>query len=87
MSDRAARGSLTGRWAPRADGRPNLTGAITLERDMKTGERLWLVGYTRTVAGCEAYVSLVATTAHGGPRKRARRRAGDEGTGQPGAAC
>jgi hypothetical protein len=72
MSERAARGSLTGRWAPRA-GRPNLRGAITIEQDLPAGSKLWLAGWTRTAAGCEEF---------GGPRKRGRRRAEDEGAHQ-----
>jgi hypothetical protein len=78
MRERVARGSLNGRWAPRADGSPNLRGAITLETDMKAGDRLWLSGWTRSAGGGVEFVSLTATRAHGGPRKRTRRSAGYE---------
>lgn len=65
---RAARGSLGGRWTPRADRRPNLTGAITLEQALPAGTKLWLSGWTRSAVG-EEFVSLVVEVASGGPRK------------------
>jgi hypothetical protein len=40
MTDRAARGSLAGRWAPRSDRRPNLVGALTIEQALPAGARL-----------------------------------------------
>lgn len=73
MSERVARGSLTGRWAPHA-GSPNIRGSLTLEQDLPAGTKLWLAGWTRTAACCEEFVSIVATVATGGPRKRGRRR-------------
>ena len=78
MTDRAGRGSLTGRWSPRGDGYPNLRGAITLDTDLKAGQKLWLSGWTRSAAGCDEFVGLVANVANGGPRKRSEpRRDGD----------
>jgi len=37
VSARAARGSLAGSSSPRADNRPNMRGAITIERDLRAG--------------------------------------------------
>lgn len=73
---RAGRGSLSGAWGARLDGRPNLSGAITLERALPAGSKLWLHGWTRSAAGCEEFVSLVVTVAVGGPRHRRPKRAG-----------
>jgi hypothetical protein len=73
MSDataRAARGSLSGRWSPRTDGWPNLRGAITLERDLPAGSKLWLNGWTRQDGAGGEFVSLSADVARGGPRRR-----------------
>jgi hypothetical protein len=47
--------SLSGRWSPRADGEPNVTGAIVIEHDLQAGSKLWLSGWTRTAAGCDEY--------------------------------
>ena len=41
MTERAARGSLTGRWSARA-GSPNIRGALTIEQDLPAGTKLWL---------------------------------------------
>jgi hypothetical protein len=41
---RAAVGSIAGSSAPRADNRPNMRGAMTVERNLKAGTRLWLAG-------------------------------------------
>jgi hypothetical protein len=78
-SIRAARGSLTGRWTARADSLPNLRGAITLERDLPAGSKLWLSGWTRTIGGPYGaeYLSISATVAEGRPRKPRRRRVED----------
>jgi hypothetical protein len=79
MSDgsaRAGRGSLSGRWSPRGDRWPNLRGAITLERDLPAGSKLWLNGWTRQDGAGGEFVSLSAEVAQGGQRKagyRARR--------------
>jgi hypothetical protein len=70
MADRAGRGSLTGRWSARADQRPNLTGAITLERDLPAKTRLWLTGWTKTIAGGQAVVLLVEIAEEGGRSSR-----------------
>jgi hypothetical protein len=73
VSDRAGRGSLVGRRAPRPDGRPNLVGALTLEQALPAGSRLWLNGWT-CQAGGESFVSLSAVVAQGSPRRRWRAR-------------
>jgi hypothetical protein len=60
MSDRDNRvgqGSLTGRWKPRPGASPNIRGGITIERDLPANTRLWLTGWTKTIAGGE-FVSL-----------------------------
>jgi len=57
MSTRVARGSLSGRWSPRGDGAPNLTGAVTIERDLPKGTKLWLSAWTRAATGCDEFLS------------------------------
>ncbi len=74
MPPRVARGSLSGRWPPRGDGHPNLTGAITIEQALPAGTKLWLSGWTRSAASSDEFVSLVATVAIGGSRRARRRR-------------
>ena len=49
--DRAGRGSLTGRWQPRPGACPNIRGGITIERDLPAKTKLWLTGWTKTIAG------------------------------------
>jgi hypothetical protein len=43
---RAARGSIAGSNAPRADNRPNMRGALTVEQDLKVGTKLWLAAWS-----------------------------------------
>jgi hypothetical protein len=74
MTDRVARGSLSGRWSPRGDGAPNLTGAVTIERDLPKGTKLWLGAWSRSAAGCDEFLSVVVKIANGGPRKGVRSR-------------
>lgn len=62
MAKRVGRGSLTGTWQPRMGACPNIRGGITIERDLRAGTRLWLTGWTKTIAGGE-YVSLLAEVA------------------------
>jgi hypothetical protein len=44
---RAAIGSISGSSAPRADNRPNLRGAITVEQDLRAGTKLWLSAWSK----------------------------------------
>lgn len=69
MTARAARGSLSGAWLARNDRRPNLRGAITVERDLPAGTRLWLSGWTKAARGAE-FISLSAEIATNGGRRR-----------------
>jgi len=80
-SDRAARGSLYGRWTPRDDRQPNLRGAIVIERALQPGDRLWLSAWTTTVGPVE-FISISAAPAAGGPRRRAS-RAVDQDEAEP----
>ena len=41
---------------------PNIRGGITIERDLRAGTKLWLTGWTKTIAGGE-YVSLLVEIA------------------------
>ena len=61
MTERAGIGSLSGGWEPRR-ACPNIRGGITIERDLPAGTKLWLTGWTRTIAGGEV-VSLVVEIA------------------------
>ena len=67
---RVGRGSLTGRWEPRPGGCPNIRGGITIERDLPANTRLWLTGWTKTVAGGELVSVLVEIAVEGGRRSR-----------------
>jgi hypothetical protein len=73
MTDRTriARGSLAGALTPRADTRPGLTGALSIERDitLKAGGHLHLVAWVRDVAGVP-FVSIVVEQGEGGGRVR-----------------
>jgi hypothetical protein len=67
---RAAIGSIAGSSAPRADNRPNMRGALTIERDLPAGTKLWLVAWSKQIAGAD-FISISAEIAgNGGPRKR-----------------
>jgi hypothetical protein len=50
---------------------PNMRGSLTLEADMKAGERLWLTGWTKVepASGAE-WISIVAESAGKGGRRR-----------------
>ena len=63
---RVGRGSLTGRWEPRPGGRPNIRGGITIERDLPANTRLWLTGWTKTIAGGELVSIMVEIADEGG---------------------
>ena len=78
---RAAIGSIAGSSAPRGDNRPNMRGVITFEQDLPAGTKLWLLVWSRQVAGAD-FISVADEIAgNGGPRKRMRRhsRAGEFG--------
>jgi hypothetical protein len=66
---RAARGSIAGSSAPRADNRPNMRGALTVEQDLPAGTKLWLAAWSKQISGVD-YISISAEIAIGGPRKR-----------------
>jgi hypothetical protein len=66
---RAARGSIAGSSAPRADNRPNMRGALTVEQDLPAGTRLWLSAWSKQISGAD-FISISAEIAVGGPRKR-----------------
>ncbi len=84
MSTRVARGSLSGRWSPRGDGAPNLTGAITIKRDLPAGTKLWPGAWTRSAAGSDEFLSMVAKVANSSPRTgRGRRRPAREVANEP----
>jgi hypothetical protein len=61
MTERAGRGSLTGRWEPRQGG-PNIRGGITIERHLPAKTKLWLTGWTKTIAGGQ-FVSVLVEVA------------------------
>jgi len=61
MPERVGCGSLTGRWAPWQGG-PNIRGGITVERDVPANTRLWLTGWTKTIAGGQ-FVSVLLEVA------------------------
>jgi hypothetical protein len=67
MAERVGRGSLTGRWKPRQGACPNIRGGITIERDLPAKTRLWITGWTKTIAGGE-FVSLLVEIAIKGGR-------------------
>jgi len=67
---RVGRGSLTRRWGPRPGGRPNIRDGITIERDLPASTRLWLTGWTKTIAGGELVSVMVEIAVEGGRRSR-----------------
>ena len=67
---RAAIGSITGSSIPRPDRRPTWRGSITVEQNLKAGDKLWLAGWSKETAGAP-WISIAAEVAVGGPRKRA----------------
>jgi len=58
MAERVGRGSLTGTWEPRPGACPNIRGGITIDRDLRAGTKLWLAGWTKTIAGASTCRSL-----------------------------
>ena len=68
--NRVGKGSLTGRWEPRLGGCPNIRGGITIDRNLRAGTKLWLTGWTETIAGGEVVSLLVEIAGKGGrPRQ------------------
>jgi hypothetical protein len=65
----AAQGSIAGSSTPRADNRPNMRGALTIEQHMPAGTKLWLAAWSKQTA-CADYISISAKIAVGGPRKK-----------------
>jgi hypothetical protein len=59
MAERVGQGTLTGRWKSRPRDYPNIRGGITIERDLPANTRLWLTGWTNTIAGGELVSVLV----------------------------
>lgn len=83
-AQRVGRGSLSSRWSPRGEGAPNLTGAVTIERDLPAGTKLWLGAWTSSAARSDEVLSVVAKVANSGPRKgRGRRRPAREVANEP----
>lgn len=62
MAELIGRGSLSGRWERRPGTCPNIRGGITIERDVPANSRLWLTGWTKTIAGGE-FVSVLVEIA------------------------
>ena len=62
IGERIGRGSLTGRWEPRPGACHNIRGGITLERALPAETKLWLTGWTKTIAGGQ-FVSLLVEIA------------------------
>jgi len=62
VAERVGRGSLTGWWEPRPGACPNIRGGITIERDLSTGTKLWLSGWTKPITGGD-FVSLLVEIA------------------------
>jgi hypothetical protein len=58
MTERIGRGTLTGRWEPRRGACPNIRGGITLERALPAKTKLWLTGWTKSIAGGPVRVAL-----------------------------
>jgi hypothetical protein len=66
---RAARGSIAGSSAPRADNRPNMRGALTIEQDLPAGTKVWLSAWSKQISGAD-FISISAEVAVGGPGKK-----------------
>jgi hypothetical protein len=46
-----------------------MRGALTIERDLPAGTKLWLVAWSNQVRGAD-FISISAEIAIGGPRKK-----------------
>ena len=64
--ERVGRGSLTRRWEPRPGACPNIRGG-TIDRALPAKTKLWLTGWTKTIAGGQ-FVSLLVEIADEGGR-------------------
>lgn len=65
---RAAIGSIAGSSASRADNRPNMRCALTIEQDLPSGTKLWLAAWSKEDP--TPWISISAEIAVGGPRKK-----------------
>jgi hypothetical protein len=83
MTERAARGSLSGQWQSRSDGRPNVEGVLTIERDLPAGTVLHRTGWTRS-AGAAEFLSIAVTVATKAAPWREPRAKDDEPEGRYG---
>jgi hypothetical protein len=70
MAEFVARGTMTGRWQRRPGTCPNIRGGITIERDLPAKTKLWLTGWTKTIAGGELVSVLVEIVEEGGRQSR-----------------
>jgi len=70
IGERIGRGSLTGRWEPRPGACPNIRGGITLERALPAKTKLWLTGWTKTIAGGRFVLLMVEIADEGGRPSR-----------------
>ena len=67
MVERVGRGSLPGGGSLRPGACPNIRGGVTLERALPAKTKLWLTGWTKTIAGGQ-FVSLLVEIADEGGR-------------------
>jgi hypothetical protein len=65
-----------GRWQAHLDQTPNLRGAVTIERDLPAGTRLWLSGWTKTVIGGEFGSFALEIAGKGGRARSAAMKLG-----------
>jgi hypothetical protein len=78
---RAARGSIAGSSAPRANNAPNMRGAMTVEQDLPAGTKLWLSAWSKKTCG-GPWISITAEMDGNGGFHRAKICQGD-GTSFP----
>jgi hypothetical protein len=64
MAEYVGRGSLTRRW--KTSPCQNIRGGITIERGLPAETKLWLSGWTKTIAGGELVSVLVEIADEGG---------------------
>jgi hypothetical protein len=74
---RAARGSIAGSSAPRANNAPSMRGEMTVEQDIAAGTKLWLSVWSKQIAGAD-FISISAEVAsHGGHNRKRRTNEGE----------
>jgi hypothetical protein len=74
---RAARGSIAGSSAPRANNTPNMRGAMTVERDIAAGTKFWLSAWSKQISDAD-FISISAEVAsHGGHNRKRRTNEGE----------